>query len=186
MSKANLIIIVCIIMLAGCGIKQEQIYTPEDVVEICGFGKERSREFTVAGVDSVNVMPTKSSADEHFDEMDFYIFESERDAKKAFKGTDYWFEDIEEEGDDYRKGWLAGVCDAYVEKYEYLTGNMIILTETQVVSAWAEPIEPADESIADSFADDKAETKEVDEDAVDRWSQSYRDEVIELMRETFR
>ena len=63
---------------------------------------------------------------------------------------------------------------------------MIILTETQVVSAWAEPIEPADESIADSFADDKAETKEVDEDAVDRWSQSYRDEVIELMRETFR
>ena len=192
MSKVNLVMIICIIMLAGCSVQKGQIYTPEDVVEICGFGKERSREFTVAGVDSVNVMPTKSSVDEHFDEMDFYIFESERDAKKAFKGTDYWFEDIEEEGDDFRKGWIAGVSDAYVEKYEYLTGNMIILTETQVVSAWAEPIEPADEGDPaagggeGSAAGDKTEMKEANEEEVDRWSQSYRDEVVELMRETFR
>ncbi len=88
MRKVNLMIIICIIILSGCGIKQGQIYTPDDVVEICGFGKERSRDFTMAGVESVNVMPTKSSIDEHFDEMDFYIFESKADAKKAFKGTD--------------------------------------------------------------------------------------------------
>ncbi len=137
----------------------------------------------MAGVESVNVMPTKSSIDEHFDEMDFYIFESKADAKKAFKKTDYWFGDIEEEGDDYRKGWVADVCDASVEEYEYLTGNMIIIVQTQVVSAWAEPIEPASDDVV---AEDKAEIKKVDDEVVDQWSQSYRDEVIELMRETFK
>ena len=182
MIKVNLMIIICTIMLTGCGNQQGQIYTPEDVVEICGFGNERSRDFEMAGVESVNVMSTKSSIDERFDEMDFYIFESKADAKRAFNKTDYWFEEIEEEGDDYRKGWLAGVCDANVEKYEYLTGNMIILVQTQVVSCWAEPIEPAD----DNITEDKPEVKVVEEEAVDKWSQSYRDGIIELMRETFK
>ncbi len=60
---------------------------------------------------------------------------------------------------------------------------MIILVQTQVVSAWAEPIEPASDDVV---AEDKAEMKKVDDEAVDQWSQSYRDEVIELMRETFK
>ena len=62
-----------------------------------------------------------------------------------------------------------------------MTGNMIILVQTQVVSCWAEPIEPADEGITE----DKPEVKAVEE-VVDKWSQSYRDGIIELMRETFK
>ncbi len=182
MIKVNLIIVLMSLMISGCATQQGNIYTPEDIVETCGFKTERSRDFEMAGVESVNVMSTKSSIDERFDEMDFYIFESKADAKRAFNKTDYWFEDIEEEGDDYRKGWLAGVCDANVEKYEYLTGNMIILVQTQVVSCWAEPIEPADEGITE----DKPEVKAVEEEVVDKWSQSYRDGIIELMRETFK
>lgn len=183
MIKANLIIAIIIysFLLSACGTQQGKIYTPEDVVTICGFGKERSRDFEMAGVESINVMPTKSSIDEHFDEMDFYIFESKADAKRAFNKTDYWFEDIEEEGNDYRKGWLAGVCDANVEEYEYLTGNMIIIVHTDVVSCWAEPIEPEDDD-----STDKSEIKEVDDETLNEWSQSYRNEIIELMRATFK
>ena len=183
MIKTNLIILICAIMLSGCGTQQGQVYTPEDVVEICGFGKERTRDFTMAGVESVNVMPTKSLIDDHFDQMDFYIFDSRSAAKRAFNKTDYWFGEIEEEGDDYRKGWVADVCDAEVEEYEYLTGNMIIVVQTQVVSCWAEPIEPEEDNV---IIKDKAEPKEAEEEKVDYWSQSYRDEVIELMRATFR
>lgn len=132
----------------------------------------------MAGVESVNVMSTKSSIDERFDYMDFYIFESKADALRAFKKTTSWFSDIEEEDDDHRLGWQAGVCDAEVESYEYLTGNMIILVDTQVVSSWGEVVAEED--------DNKEEPQIVEGQGVYEWSQSYRESIIDLMRETFR
>ena len=104
----------------------------------------------MAGIESVNVMSTKSSIDERFDYMDFYIFESKADARRAFKKTTSWFSDIEEEDDDHRLGWEAGVCDAEVESYEYLTGNMIILVDMQVVSSWDEGIPVEVEDVDDN------------------------------------
>ena len=179
--KANLIIVLCSIMLMGCSVQQERIYTTEEIVETCGFN-ERTREFNMKGYDCINVMPSNSTVDKHFEFMDFYIFESNHDAKKAFKKTESWFSEIEEEGDDYRKGWIADVCDADIERYEYLTRNMIILVEVQCVSNWGE-----------GYSDEEPETKtEPDpeaqkayEEATKCWSQSYREEIIELMRETF-
>ena len=146
-------------------------------VEICDEYIPR----TCSDIEKAPFVCNNCQQQEHCTREHAYYLASKADAKRAFNKTDYWFEDIEEEGDDYRKGWLAGVCDANVEKYEYLTGNMIILVQTQVVSCWAEPIEPADEGITE----DKPEVKAVEE-VVDKWSQSYRDGIIELMRETFK
>ena len=110
--------------------------------------------------------------------MDFYIFESKADALRAFKKTTSWFSDIEEENDDHRLGWRAEVSDAEVESYEYLTGNMIILVDTQVVSSWGEVLAEED--------DNKEELQIVEEQGENEWSQSYRESIIDLMRETFR
>ena len=178
MIKVNLIIVLMSLMISGCSTQQGNIYTPEDIVETCGFKNERSRDFKMAGVESVNVMSTKSSIDERFDYMDFYIFESKADALRAFKKTTSWFSDIEEEDDDHRLGWQAGVCDAEVESYEYLTGNMIILVDTQVVSSWGEVVAAED--------DNKEDTQIVEGQVAYEWSQSYRESIIDLMRETFR
>ena len=178
MIKVNLIIVLMSLMISGCATQQGNLYTPEDIVETCGFKNERSRDFKMAGVESVNVMSTKSSIDERFDYMDFYIFESKADALRAFKKTTSWFSDIEEEDDDHRLGWQAGVCDAEVESYEYLTGNMIILVDTQVVSSWGEVVAEED--------DNKEEPQIVEGQGAYEWSQSYRESIIDLMRETFR
>ena len=178
MIKVNLIIVLMSLMISGCATQQGNLYTPEDIVETCGFKSERSRDFKMAGVESVNVMSTKSSIDERFDYMDFYIFESKADALRAFKKTTSWFSDIEEENDDHRLGWRAEVSDAEVESYEYLTGNMIILVDTQVVSSWGEVLAEED--------DNKEELQIVEEQGENEWSQSYRESIIDLMRETFR
>ena len=167
-TKVNLIIVLCSIMLMGCGMHQGKIYTAKKIVETCGF-TENTREFNMKGYDSTNVMPTDSSVDKHFESMDFYIFKSSYAARKVFENTKDWYSDIEEEGDDYRKGWLADVCDADVEQYEYLTGNMIILVDTQCISCWAE-----------DYTDEEPEPEPDPE-----WTLSYREEIIELMRETF-
>ncbi|MBO4847517.1 MAG: hypothetical protein J5525_14615 [Lachnospiraceae bacterium] len=181
--KANLILILCSVMLMGCGMQQGKVYTTEDIVETCGLN-ERTRDFNMGGYDSVNLMSSKSTVDKHFEFMDFYIFESSHAAKKAFKRTESWYREIEEEGDDYRKGWLAGVCDADIEQYEYLTGNMIILVDMQCVSTWGEYV-PEEDSEPDPQPDPDPESLKAYEEATKCWTMSYREEIIELMRETF-
>ena len=178
----NLFIVLVSLMISGCAIQSGNIYTPEDIVETCGFKNERSRDFNMVGIESVNVMSTKSSIDRRFDYMDFYIFKSKADAKRAFKKTTSWFSEIEEEDDDHRLGWEAGVCDAEVELYEYLAGNMIIRVEMQVVSTWDEYIPEDGEDIADN----KKDTQIVKEQGENEWSRNYREGIIDLMRETFK
>ncbi len=180
--KVKLIMVLCSVMFMGCAVQHGKVYTAEDVVKTCGFN-ERTREFDMRGYDSINVMPTKSTVDKHFEFMDFYIFESAHDAKKAFKNTENWFREIEEEGDDYRKGWLADVCDADIEKYEYLTGNMIILVDMQCVSTWGEVY--TDEPEPEPQPEPDPEARKAAEEANKTWTLSYREEIVNLMRETF-
>ena len=181
--KANLIIVLCSIMLMGCSVQQERIYTTEEIVETCGFN-ERTREFNMKGYDCINVMPSKSTVDKHFEFMDFYIFESNYDARKAFKKTESWFREIEEEGDDYRKGWIADVCDADIEKYEYLTGNIIVIVQMQCVSTWGEVVEE-EGSEHETQQEPDPESLKAYEEAKKIWSMDYREEIIDLMREKF-
>ncbi len=180
--KVNLIIVLFSVMLMGCNEQQGKVYTTEEIIETCGFD-ERTREFNMGGYDCINVMPTKSSVDMRFVYMDFYIFESSHDARKAFRNTKNWFREIEEEGDDYRKGWLADVCDAEIEKYEYLTGNMIILVETQSFSTWGEFY--LEEPEPESQPEPDPEALKATEEATKSRTMSYSDKTIELMRETF-
>ena len=59
---------------------------------------------------------------------------------------------------------------------------MIILVDMQVVSSWDEGVPEEGEDI-----DDKSkEPQIVEEQEPDEWSQSYRESIIDLMRETFR
>ena len=176
MMKKSLFIIAVVICLVftACLPYSGHTYTKEDVVKKCGFANERTRDFTMKGVNCVNVMPSKSSIDDHFDYMDFYVFGSRADAEKAFKGTEEWFRSIEDEGSDFHRGWLEGVCDADIEEYVYLTGNMIITVEMQCVSCWA--VEVIDENDPIALEPDLA---------VREWTPEYRQEIIDLMRKTF-
>ncbi len=59
---------------------------------------------------------------------------------------------------------------------------MIILVDMQVVSSWDEVIPVEGEDIDDNME----ETQIVEEQGPNEWSQSYREGIIDLMRETFR
>ena len=72
---------------------------------------------------------------------------------------------------DAKKGWLANVCDASIEQYMYLSNNLIITVDTKCYSEWPEGM-------------DTSFMCEPDLDAW-RWEESYRQEVIDLMRATF-
>ena len=100
----------------------------------------------------------------------FLCFDSKMDAMEAFEKSSDRFSDLEEEGSDYKKGWLAGVCDASIEQYVYVSNNLIIAVDTKCYSEWASV--------------DGAIEQEPDLDAW-RWKDSYRQEVIDLMRNTF-
>ena len=184
MKKKNILfgtIAVCL-LLSACRVPANRTYTTDAIARTCGFEKERGRDFEMDGVSCVNLRASNSTTDERFNFMDFYIFDSVQDAKKAFEKTTDWYREIKEDGSDYRKGWLAGVCDADVESYEYLTGNMIITVETQVVSCWGENPETSSRSepIVTSSSEDTEDSSEVD-----YWSQSYREDVVKFMRKTF-
>lgn len=65
----------------------------------------------------------------------------------------------------------TNVCDASIEQYMYLSNNLIITVDTKCYSEWPEGM-------------DTSYMCEPDLDAW-RWEESYRQEVIDLMRATF-
>ena len=54
MIKVNLIIVLMSLMISGCATQQGNIYTPEDIVETCGFKTERSRDFEKFYTNDIN------------------------------------------------------------------------------------------------------------------------------------
>ena len=72
----------------------------------------------------------------------FYVFDDEASANYVFaRYGRKWFQDGSEYGEDYVRGWLEGVCDAEIESYLYISGNMIVSSELQCISCWAEPVD---------------------------------------------
>ena len=179
MKKILLILAVVVCMLfTACNMQKSPMYTKESVTKTCGFEEDRTLVYDedVKGYSCQYLLPRESSVDKHFEYMYFFIFDSEKEAKKAFQATDEWFYNIEEEGSDYRIGWLANVYDADIEQYEYLTGNMIVTVDMQCVSEWPQvlPDPGEDEPIV------------LESDLVAwEWTSQFRQEVIDMMRRTF-
>lgn len=171
MGKNFLVIAIACILLTGCVPFLGKLYTEQDIADKCGAGFKNTWDNTIAEIPCQRVTITPSSTDAHFNEMYFYLFDSAADAKKAFQKSSELFSDLEEEGSDYKKGWLANVCDASIEQYMYLSNNLIITVDTKCYSEWPEGM-------------DTSFMCEPDLDAW-RWEESYRQEVIDLMRATF-
>ncbi len=82
-------------------------------------------------------IPTK------YDDLRFFVFEKEKDARKAFgelKNSNT-FREITDEGDNYVRGWLNGVIDADIEMYYYRNGNLIVSATVTSVDESARDID---------------------------------------------
>ena len=130
----------------GCSSKS---YTAQDIAERCGWEKYSEREFEIGGVMTHNIW-NSGVKNNDYDYMDFYICPSNASAKRVFRYIrKNWFSEITKEGTGYVQGWEAGVCDAYIEKLVYISGNIVVTVDVKCLSAWADDIE------SDSGSDDR-------------------------------
>lgn len=111
-------------------------YTKESLIEKYGFSEDRFEEDKYHGVKCISYDSLHSHAVSEYDQLSYYIFSSEAAAKRAFDKGAGWFAKDAEVGDNYRKGWLTGVCDAHILGYEYLSGNMIIYVDLAILGCW--------------------------------------------------
>lgn len=136
MSKRIITFILALTLLfTACGTESAH-YTKENILEKCGLSEKDCRETKILGIDCISVSAYRSKEKPEYEGLNFYIFETAGDAKKVFDSTEDQFMTIDESGDNFRKGFLAGVCDAEIIEYEYLSGNMIIMTDLAVISCW--------------------------------------------------
>ncbi len=136
MSKTIIAFLIAFSLLfTACGTDSAH-YAKEDIIEKCGFSKSAYDETELVGIKCTEVSSFRSKEKTEYDGLCFYIFDSEADAKKAFAKTEDWFMTLDDSGDNFRQGYLAGVCDAEIIEYEYLSGNMIIFTDLAVISCW--------------------------------------------------
>lgn len=96
----------------------------------------------IGGYDCMNYWYTSHNWDDDlcYDELSYYVFKDKKSAQKAFNTMKKsWIDRETDSGKNYVQGWEKDVLDAEVEVFIYQTENMIITTELQVVSGWAEP-----------------------------------------------
>ena len=94
-----------------------------------------------------------------YNKVSFYVFDDISTANKVYKQiSKSWFNHVTDEGDNYIQGWLDGVCDASVEAFVYVKGNLIIYTEMTVQGCWECDID--DYSPSTSYVHDLAQFKQ--------------------------
>lgn len=127
------LVILSFVFLAGCAANDGK-YTVAGVLERCGLAgcdefSEDGNTFYYQKIDKVNctyiVIIDENNA---YSGYGFYIYGTERAAGRELeRRKDSFFE--EEDlvlGDNYANGWLAGVEDASIKVFDYLSRNMII------------------------------------------------------------
>ncbi len=178
-SKTTLIIVLLSLAVIITGVtilvimhfnKNHKVYTREDLEKIVG---EELREWD----GKYSTTPCmqywlNGNVDSKFKNIEFYVFKDERTAQKVFKEIkSSWIYSVTDEGDNYIQGWLNGVCDASIEGYYYISGNMIVYTDIECVSCWGDAEEMREPTQAD----------------IDAAAKSKRDaeERVELITSTF-
>ncbi|MCQ2080326.1 MAG: hypothetical protein MJZ11_01620 [Lachnospiraceae bacterium] len=130
-------------------------YTKEYLLKKASSDKKMSRRlFKIGDYECMEYRYTSHNLDDDlcYDELSYYIFEDEDCAEEAFETMkNEWIDQETDSGRHYIQGWEADVLDAEVEIYIYQTDNMIITTDLQVVSGWAEPEDGDDGNSAVSF-----------------------------------
>ena len=118
-------------------------YTKDYLLKKISSDKKMAEHlYQIAGYDTMNYWYTSHNLEDElcYDELSYYVFKDEKSAKAAFDSMkEEWIETETDSGKNYVQGWERGVLDASLEIFIYQTDNMIITTELQVVSEWAEP-----------------------------------------------
>lgn len=116
-------------------------FTKEDLDAICGV-ELRQDDRDYCGIEYMRYWNNRNVPTE-FDGLDFYVFDSNFKAKRAYnKMKKNGFSDIKEEGKDYVIGTEAGTMDAVCVNYIYIHNNLIIRTTVECYSEWA--VDPDD------------------------------------------
>lgn len=148
--KITFLLVICL-SLTGCGINGGAFtkYTPETLSsKIVYDEKYTTRDFKIGDIEcqSIRFSGKNTNNDLYYDKCNYYIFKNNKASQKAFNYmNDKWIESETDSGKNFVQGWEADVCDASVEIFIYLTENMIITTEVQVVSEWAMPEDDTDD-----------------------------------------
>lgn len=139
---------------AGTVVQERELYTLQSIESLMDeYDQVRSRDFKLGDCECLDVWVNRKGTDTQnvYSELGYYIFDSEEEAGKAYTFiVEKWFGSVVEQGDTYIQGWLSGVCDASIEEYVQLCGNMIVVCEVQVVSEWICET-PEDESPASTY-----------------------------------
>lgn len=112
-------------------------FTKLDLDTICGV-ELREREDDLGGVTCMEYWNNRNTPTE-FDELRFYVFKSNGQAKRAFnKIKRNYGEGVQEKGKDYFIGEEPGTIDAFCINYFYIHNNLIIETNVECYSdmAW--------------------------------------------------
>lgn len=137
--KVFIILIASSLFISGCA-DNKAVYTLDTLgAKIENIGEYSSRNFKIGNENSLNLWyaGVKTDDDLFYDECDYYIFDNNRSASKAFKYMKKnWIDTETDSGTDFVHGWEKGVSDASVEIYIQLAENMIIITHVQVTSEW--------------------------------------------------
>lgn len=161
-NKVLIIVIASFLALAGCA-KNNGFYSFNTLENKIGnFDKYSSRDFTIGKEDCVNYWYAgpKINNGIFYDECDYYIFDNNRSASKAFDFMKKnWIDNETDSGNNYVQGWEKGVCDASLEIYIHLTENMIITTYVQETVEWGTP--------DDIDAQTESETSKINMNSVD-------------------
>ena len=96
------------------------------------------------------------NVDNDYKYVTFYVFDDVFSAIKVYREIKKdWFYSITDQGDNYIQGWLSGVCDASIEGFVYISGNLIIYTDIEVIGEWESSEE--DYSQSKSYVHDPAQ-----------------------------
>lgn len=112
------------------------VYETDNDLSISDYRNKWKEKTTKYGGISCTECYYPGSKETGYDYMTFYVFDSRREAQKAFEDMrDNEKMEIVEIGTDYYEGWLENVLDAYIKEVKVLSRNMIICADTLCVSA---------------------------------------------------
>ena len=116
------------------------VYFRSDLERIVGV-RLREKDIEIEGYKCKKYWNNRNTPT-RFDDLTFYIFDSERQANKALeKIKKNSFYEINDEGGNYVRGWLEGVVDADIEKYYYVNGNLMVDTTVTAVDESARSVD---------------------------------------------
>lgn len=139
LSLISLIAIITVFVIWNMNINHK-IYNKESLEKIVGTNlTERDEQYGNNPYKKYQIYGDNSSK---FNYIEFYVFENDKAALNTFneiKSVELY--NISAEGDNFVQGYLNNVCDASIEGYYYISGNLIVYTYVSITSCWGDVYE---------------------------------------------